>query len=137
MDIKGPNNPPSGNKSYMHVIVDAFSHFVVTVRTKSNIAKSAVKSLLNHWIMKFGPPMYLVTDRESEYINTAMAQLCTLKGVRQSPRTSYSPWTNGLVEVQNKNLGTHLRMFLQNTPNDWARQVHMYAHAINSQHLSP
>ena len=52
------------------------------------------------------------------------------------PRTAYSPWTNGLVEVQNRNLGTHLRMFLHDTPKDWAFQVHMYAYAHNSQPLS-
>ena len=57
-------------------------------------------------------------------------------GIRHSPRTAYSPWTNGLVEVQNRNLGTHLRMFLHNTPQDWAFQVHMYAYAHNSQPLS-
>ena len=28
-----------------------------------------------------------------------------------TPRTPYSPWTNGLREVQNKNLITHIRMF--------------------------
>ena len=43
---------------------------------------------------------------------------------------------NGLVEVQNRNLGTHLRMFLHDTPKDWAFQVHMYAYAHNSQPLS-
>ena len=31
MDTKGPINTPSHNKSYIHVIIDAFSHFVVTV----------------------------------------------------------------------------------------------------------
>ena len=41
-----------------------------------------------------------------------------------------------LVEVQNRNLGTHLRMFLHNTPEDWAFQVHMYAYAHNSQPIS-
>ena len=100
---------------YTHVIVDAFSHFVVTVPTESNNAKTAVKTLLHHWITKYGPPIYLVTDRGSEYINKEMAHLCTLMGIRHSPRTTYSPWTNGLVEVQNRNLGTHLRMFLLNT----------------------
>ena len=65
-----------------------------------------------------------------------MAHLCTLMGIRHSPRTTYSPWTNGLVEVQNRNLGTHLRMFLHDTPKDWAFQVHMYAYAHNSQPLS-
>ena len=94
---------------YIHVIIDAFSHFVVTVPIKSNNAKTAIKTLLHHWIIKFGPPIYLVTDRGSEYVNKEMAHLCTLMGIRHSPRTAYSPWTNGLVEVQNRNLGTHLR----------------------------
>ena len=57
-------------------------------------------------------------------------------GVRHSPRTAYSPWTNGLVEVQNRNLGTHLRMFLHDTPKNWPFQVQMYAYAQNSQQLS-
>ena len=65
-----------------------------------------------------------------------MAHLCTLLEIRHSPRTASSPWTNGLVEVQNRNLGTHLRMFLHNTPEDWASQVHMYAYAHNSQPIS-
>ena len=65
-----------------------------------------------------------------------MAHLCTLMGIRHSPRTACSPWTNGLVEVQNRNLGTHLRISLHDTPKDWAFQVHMYAYAHNSQPLS-
>ena len=65
-----------------------------------------------------------------------MAHLCTLMGIRHSPRTAYSPWTNGLVEVQNRNLGTHLRMFLHDIPKDWAFQVHVYAYAHISQPLS-
>ena len=116
MDTKGPITPSPQNKSNIHVIVDAFSHFVVTVPFKSDNAKTAVRILLQHWIVKFGPPIYLVTDRGSGYISTDMAHRCTLMGSRHYPRTPYSPWTNGLVEVQNINLGTHLRMFLRNTP---------------------
>ena len=55
MDTKGPINPPSNQNSYIHVIVDAFSHFVVTVPIKQNNAQNAVNSLLHHWITKFGP----------------------------------------------------------------------------------
>ena len=100
MDTKGPINPPSHNKSYINVIIDGFSHFVVTVPIKANNANSPIKTLLNHWIAKFGPPIYLVTDPGSEYVNKEMAHLCTLMGIRHSPRTAYSPWTNILVEVQ-------------------------------------
>ena len=115
MDTKGPINPRPHNKTYIHVIIDASSHFVVTVPIKSNNAKAAIKTLLHHWIIKFGPPKYLVTDRGSEYLNKEMAHLCTLKRIRHSPITAYSPWTNGLVEVQNRYLGTYSRMFLRYT----------------------
>ena len=131
MDTKGPINPPSNQNSYIHVIVDAFSHFVVTVPLKQNNAQNAVNSLLHHWITKFGPPVYLVTDRGTEYNNSEFANLCTTMGIRLSPRTPYAPWTNGLVENQNRNLGTHLRLFLHNTPEIWSTQVHMYAYAHN------
>ena len=78
MDTKGPINPPSEHKSYIHVIFDAFGHFIVTVPIKSNNAKTAVKTLLHHWITNYGPPIYLVTGRGSEYTNKDMAHLCTV-----------------------------------------------------------
>ena len=59
MDTKGPINPPSHNKSYIHVIIDAFSHFVVTVPIKSNNAKTAIKTLLHRWIIKLDHPFIL------------------------------------------------------------------------------
>ena len=136
MDTKGPINPPSNQNSYIHKIVDAFNHIVVTLPIEQNNAQNAVNSLLHHWITKFGPPVYLVTDRGSEYINSELANLCTTMGIRHSPRTLYAPWTNGLVENHNKSLGTHLRLFLHNTPENWSNQVHMYAYAHNSQPLS-
>ena len=75
MDTKGPINPPSKQNSYIHVIVDAFSHFVVTVPVKQNNAQNAVNSLLHHWITNFGPPIYLVTDHGSECIISELANL--------------------------------------------------------------
>ena len=48
MDTKGPINPSSHNKSYIHNLIDAFSHFVVTVPIKSNNAKTAIKTFLHH-----------------------------------------------------------------------------------------
>ena len=60
LDTKRPINPPSHNKSYNHVIIDAFSHFVVTVSIKANNAKTAIKTLLHHWINKLDHPYTLL-----------------------------------------------------------------------------
>ena len=58
-----------------------------------------------------------------------MGHFCTLNGIRHSLRTPYSPWNSSLIIVQNKNIVTHLRMCLQNTPKD-------LAYAYKSQPLS-
>ena len=42
MNTNGPINPPSHKKSYIHIIIDAFSQFVVTVSIKANYAKTAM-----------------------------------------------------------------------------------------------
>ena len=60
LDTKRPINPPSHNKSYNHVIIGAFSHFVVTVPIKANNAKTAIKTLLHHWIIKLDHPYTLL-----------------------------------------------------------------------------
>ena len=41
-----------------------------------------------------------------------------------------------IIEVSSFQMTTHERMFLHDTPKDWAFQVHMYAYAHNSQPLS-
>ena len=70
-----PFNPPSHNKSYIHVIIDTFSHFVVTVPIKANNAKTAIKLF---YTIKFGPPIYLVTEGGSEFFNKEMAHFVRL-----------------------------------------------------------
>ena len=60
MDTKGPIYPPSYNKSFLHVIIDAFSHFVATVPIKSNNAKTAIKTLLHRLLNSDHPYILLL-----------------------------------------------------------------------------
>ena len=111
MVTKGPISSSSHRNFDIFPIINAFSHFVVTIPAPRISSKYAFQTLLRHRNTKFGPAQYLVTDRGTEYIIQDMALLCSLFKINHSPRTPYSPWTNGLVEIQNRNLGTHLRLF--------------------------
>ena len=48
----------------------------------------------------------------------------------------HAPWTNKLVEVRSKNFGTHVRMFLHDTPETWCAQVRFLSYAILTQPIS-
>ena len=98
---------------------------------------TAVKTLLHHWIVKFGPPIYLVTDHGSEYITTDMAHLCTLMDIRHSPRTPYSPL--GPMDSLKFKIKTLVHIFVcsyKTLPGILQNQVSLYAFAQNSQPLS-
>ena len=82
------------------------------------------------------PSSKLVTNRGTENINQVEAHLWSLFNINHTPRTPYSPWTNGSIEVQNRDLGTYLRPVLQNPPTNWSFQTRMYAHARNTTNLS-
>ena len=112
MDTKGPLNPASEGIYHKYVIFELFSKYNITVPTPKNKAQYAINALVHHWVLRLGPPRYLITDRGSEYPSSETSNCCTLIN---SPRTAYAPWTNGLVEVQNKNRGNHSRIFLPDT----------------------
>ena len=78
MNTKGPISPSSDNNSYIFAIIDAFDHFVVTNPAPNIPSKYAIQTLLHHWIIQFGPPQYLVTDRGTEHDNQDLAHLCSL-----------------------------------------------------------
>ena len=97
----------------------------------------SVTSLIQRWgwVSKTGRPQYLITDKGTEDPNSEMAICCTPIKIRHSLRCSYAPRTNRLVQVQ-KNHGTHLRMFLHDTPEKWSVQIDVFLFAHNSQPLS-
>ena len=56
MDTKGPINQPSNQNLYIHMIVDAFSHFVVTVPVKQNHAQTLSTLYYIIGLLNLDPP---------------------------------------------------------------------------------
>ena len=61
MDTKGPISPSSDGNSYIYVIVDALTRYVVLHPSPKNDANKALTKLFDHWIVTFGIPDILVT----------------------------------------------------------------------------
>ena len=61
---------------YNYGICDAFSHYVVTQPAPSNDAQTAAEILLKNWILPFGLPEILVTDKGPEYFISSLSHKC-------------------------------------------------------------
>ena len=53
-------------------------------------------------------------------------------GITPAPRTAYAPWTNGKVEIQNKHLGAHFRIFLEQARGKWDELAPKFAFSHNT-----
>ena len=71
-----PTFPSSDGNSYVYVIVDAFTHYVVLHPTPRKDAANVFIVLFDLWKVEFGIPDILVTDNGNEYNNGNFAYFC-------------------------------------------------------------
>ena len=120
METKGPISPSSDGNSYIYVIVNVFTHYVVLHPSPKNDATHALAVLFDHWIVKFGKPDILVTDNGNEIIYDEITRFCRTYNVQFKPRTPYATWSNGLVENSNDQLNRFLRTVLDSQYDTWS-----------------
>ena len=117
------------------VIGDEFTHYIALNPVPLCNAYYACTTLYEHWIAKFGLPEILVTDNGTEFINNEIITLCHLYNIKNKPRTSHVPWTNGLVEGMNRSLQEYLRRIINGKDTrytEWSADVKLFPSA-NSQ----
>ena len=87
---------------------------------------------LEKFILEFGIPQKLVYDEGSAFMNQDFTSYTHELGITHASRTAFSPWTNGKVEVQNKQLGAHFRIFLDQAQGRWDELPPKFAFAHNT-----
>ena len=103
IDHKGQLMPSSSSNNHFLVVVDAFSRFIGVYPVKDTSAQATMTALEN-WITSYGIPQKIKHGNVTAIINSDFINWTKELGVSLSPQTTYSPWTNGIVEVQNQHL---------------------------------
>ena len=103
IDHKGPLSSSSNSNTHCPVVVDAFSRFLGAYPVRVTGAQTTINPL-ERWITSYGIPQKDVHDNGSAFINSDFINWTKEFGITIAPRNTYSPWTNGKVEVQNQHL---------------------------------
>ena len=131
IDHKGPFRPSSNGKHYCLVVVDSFSSYIQVYAVKSATSDETIKQM-EKFITSFGIPQHIVHDNGTAFMSSDFENWSFELGITLRPRTAYSLWTNGKVEIQNKHLTNYLRHFLNTTGTNWAKFVDKFAFAHNT-----
>ena len=131
IDHKGPLRPSSNSNTHCLVVVDAFSRFIGAYPVRDTGAQTTINAL-EKWITSYGIPQKIVHDNGSAFINSDFINWTKEFGITLAPRTTYSPWTNGKVEVQNQHLTRYWRNFMNQSGNNWSKLTSKFAFAHNT-----
>ena len=121
----------SHGKHHCLVVIDAFLHFIQVYPVKSTDASNTFEAMTS-FITSFGIPQKLVYDRGTSFMSTDFSTFLLDLGITHAPRTKWSPWTNGKVEIQNKHLSRYFRCCFSEAGNNWAKLAPQFAFAHNT-----
>ena len=131
LDLVGPIDPVSktGNM-YILVIKDDFSKYIVVTPLKRKTAEKVAQAFVKEWILKFGTPLKVVTDRGTEFRGITEEVFSSLR-INHAKSTPFHHQTVGSLENSNKTLANFLRIYAKERVT-WDEWLPFFAFAFNS-----
>jgi transposase InsO family protein len=87
-------------------------------------AATVARTLLDRWILLFGPPEKLLSDRGKVFLGDVIRRICGKVGTKKIFATGYHPQTDGFIERFNRTLCTDIAKFVLDEA-DWDHHVAM------------
>ena len=119
MDIVGPVTTSYKGNSYILVIMEYVSRYVIATPMRDMTANTVMRKFIKHVVLKEGIPAQILTDLGSNFQSESMEALCKQLGIKQLRTTAYHPQTDGAVEKFNKTLGDMLTAHVHQDPQNW------------------
>ena len=131
LDMCGPIKFDRVPYSYLLVICDVFTKFVVAVPLRASSAVEIAQAFLDRWANVFGFPYHLHSDQGSNLTGELWREMCRLLRIERTRTTAYRPQSNGQNERTNKTIVSLLRT-TQEKHEDWYKRVSHTCFAYNA-----
>ena len=119
MDYVGPVPASESGNTYIIVLTDLFSKFVVTKAVPNNTSITAAKFLLYDVFMVYGVPLEIITDNGRHFTSSLYESLVRLTGCLHVKTTPYNPKANGQCERHNATLVPNLLALSNQSRSNW------------------
>lgn len=114
IDLVGPLPPVretvsdsyTSSKRYLLTCVDRATRWLEAVPISDMSAATVAVAFVNTWVSRFGVPLYVITDRGTQFESELFGELSTLIGFHRLRTTSFHAQANGMIERQHRTLKT-------------------------------
>ena len=116
IDIVGPlpvtyeyNNAYSSQKRYILTCIDRATRWPEAIPIDNVEASTIAVAFMESWITRFGVPLYVITDRGSQFEAELFSELSKLTGFHRIRTTAYHAQSNGMLERIHRTIKTALK----------------------------
>jgi hypothetical protein len=132
LDIVGPIDKDAENYSYILTLQCELTKYVEAYPLISKSAKQTAEAFVNNFILRYGIPETVTTDRGTEFISTTFKEVCKLLHINQMTSTAYHHETIGALENSHKSLGAYLRIQTSNHGEHWSKWLPFWCFSYNT-----
>ncbi|XP_052224106.1 uncharacterized protein LOC127839760 [Dreissena polymorpha] len=121
-----------GGFEHILVVTDHFTRYAQAYPTTNQTAKTTARVLFEKFIVNYGFPERIHSDKGAKFMSSLMTELCRLGVVNQSRTTPYHAMGNGMVERFNQILLKMLGTLDKDKKSNWKDHVGPMVHAYNA-----
>lgn len=122
LDLVGPISRDN-NYSYILTLQCDLTKYVEAYPIANKKAISVATAFVNNFILRYGIPREVITDRGTEFINATLQEVCKILNIKQIKSTAFRHQTLGSIENSHKHLTFYLRMQVNTQNQDWSYWV--------------
>lgn len=132
MDIVGPLPKDYDDNVYILTIQCELSKFIEAYPLKNKESISVARALVNNFILRFGIPKIIASDRGTEFTSSIITQVCKLLNIDNITSTAYHHQSIGALENAHKNLGSFLRIHCDKDKQSWSYWLPYWCFSFNT-----
>ena len=114
------------------VFQDHFMKHVLAYVTPNQTAKTIAKYLYQGYILIFGAPARLLSDRGANFMSSVINKVCKILSVKKLWTIPYHPQANGLVERSHQTIMRMIGKLGEDIKADWPEHLAEIVHAYNA-----
>ena len=111
MDFIGPLPRGQLSSTYVLVIVDQLTRYLIAVPTRDRMAETVVKVLQEKLFTTFNIPRVILSDNAREFVGDVMAQMASHYKICLINSTPYHPHGNGMAERSVRKVLEAIKLF--------------------------
>lgn len=132
IDLVGPIDRDCYNFSYILTIQCELTKYIVTHPLISKKSEEVAQALVNSFILRYGLPKEIATDRGAEFMSAVFQEVCKLLKINHLSSTAYHHQSIGALENSHKNLISFLRIQTDNHPEAWSQWLPYWCFSFNT-----